>query len=240
MSWVARSAMPALAPVITLLGGESCGKSTLALALHQRLAKHHGLRVALVPEYLRSWCQAHGRVPQSHEQDAIAAVQSRQIAEASATPGVQLVVSDSSALSIAAYSELYFQDTSLWHRALNAQSGYQATLLMGLDLPWVPDGLFRESVEFRNRADTLLRRALQGAGLPFQTVYGAANRRLHNALRALSPTLSPLLGHPPVPTDEAQVNRRPGWVCESCSDPDCEHRLFTGLLKAAPAAPSTP
>ncbi len=232
--------MAALAPVITLLGGESCGKSTLAKALHQHLSQQHGLRVALVPEYLRTWCQAHGRVPRAHEQQGIAATQSHQIAEACAAPGVQLVVSDTSALSIAAYSELYFQDTSLWHHALQVQSGYQGTLLMGLDLPWVPDGLFRESVDFRNRADALLRRALQGAGLPFQTVYGAVDRRLHNALRALSPTLTPLLGHPPVPTDEAHVTRRPGWVCESCSDPDCEHRLFTDLLKAAPAAPSTP
>jgi len=23
---------------------------------------------------------------------------------------------------------------------------------------------------------------------------------------------------------------RTPWRCESCSDPDCEHRLFTGLL----------
>ena len=232
--------MTVLAPVITLLGGESCGKSTLAKALHQCLSQQHGLRVALVPEHLRTWCQTHGRVPRAHEQETIAAEQSHQIAQASATPGVQLVLSDTSALSTAAYSELYFKDTSLWHSALQTQSSYQATLLMGLDLPWVPDGLFRESIDFRNRTDALIRRALQSANLPFQTVYGAAGRRLHNALRALSPTLTPLLGHAPVSTEETHINRRPGWVCESCSDPDCEHRLFTDLLKAAPATPFTP
>ena len=230
----------ALAPVITLLGGESCGKSTLAMALHQCLSKQHGLRVALVPEHLRTWCQVHGRVPLAHEQAGIAAAQSRQIALASATPGVQLVVSDTSALSIAAYSELYFQDTGLWEGALKSQRSYHATLLMGLDLPWVADGLFRESLEFRDRADALLRAALQGAGLPFQTVYGTAARRLQNALRALSPCLTPLLGQPPVATEETRINPRPGWTCEHCSDPDCEHRLFTSLLNAAPTSPSNP
>ena len=24
---------------------------------------------------------------------------------------------------------------------------------------------------------------------------------------------------------------RTPWLCEKCSDPDCEHRLFTGLLQ---------
>lgn len=222
------------APVVSLLGGESSGKTTLANALHHWLIERQGLRVALVPEFLRIWCEKHRRAPLAHEQAAIAATQSQMIAAASASPDVQLVISDTSALTIAAYSELYFSDGSVWPTALHTQQSFDATLLMGLDLPWKADGLFRDSPTVRSEADALLRRELQSAGLAFQTVYGTHEQRLHNALRALSSLLTPLLGHAPVATNAVQTSGRPGWVCEACSDPDCEHRLFTALLKNTP------
>ena len=222
------------APVVCLLGGESSGKTSLATALHDALAQRHGLRVALVPEHLRIWCEEHQRVPLAHEQAAIAATQSQWMNKARATPGADLVVCDTSALAIAAYSELYFNDRSLWPCALQTQRSFDATLLMGLDLPWQADGLFRESPDMRAATDALLRRELQGAGLPFQTVYGTKGQRLNNALRALSPILTPLLGQAPVATNRLKTAGRPGWICEACSDPDCEHRLFTDLLKNTP------
>ena len=222
------------APVVCLLGGESSGKTSLANALHDALTQRHGLRVILVPEHLRSWCEERQRAPLAHEQAAIAATQSRWMNKASASPGAQLIVCDTSALAIAAYSELYFEDRSLWPYALQTQRNFDATLLMGLDLPWQADGLFRESPSVRAATDALLRRELQCAGLPFQTIYGRQDQRLNNALRALSPILSPLLGRAPVASNELQTAGRPGWVCETCSDPDCEHRLFTNLLKNTP------
>jgi hypothetical protein len=79
----------------------------------------------------------------------------------------------------------------------------------------------------RDAIDTLLRRELQAAGLPFQTVYGRGDARLHQALAAISP----LLGNSLVETDPALTQGRVTWNCEKCSDPDCEHRLFTPLLK---------
>ena len=225
---------PKLPPVVCLLGGESSGKTTLANTLQEWLATHHGLCVALVPEYLRSWCEGHQRAPLAHEQAAIAARQSLMINTAAASPGIQLVISDTSALTIAAYSELYFSDHSVWPFALQTQRSCDATLLMGLDLPWKNDGLFRDSPTARAAIDALLRRELQGTDLAFQTVYGTHEQRLHNALRALSPILTPLLGQAPVITKEMQTAGRPGWVCEACSDPECEHRMFTSLLKNIP------
>ena len=225
---------PKLPPVVCLLGGESSGKTTLANTLQEWLATHHGLCVALVPEYLRSWCEVHQRAPLAHEQAAIAARQSLMINTAAASPGIQLVISDTSALTIAAYSELYFSDHSVWPFALQTQRSCDATLLMGLDLPWKNDGLFRDSPTARTAIDALLRRELQGTDLAFQTVYGTHEQRLHNALRALSPILTPLLGQAPVITKEMQTAGRPGWVCEACSDPECEHRMFTSLLKNTP------
>lgn len=209
---------------VALLGGESSGKSTLAAALQAAL-QQQGLRCTGVPEHLRRWCETAGRAPLAHEQAAIAAEQTRQIQLAQAAGG-DVVIADTTALMVAAYSELYFQDHTLWPAALAAQRGLGLTLLMGLDLPWVGDGLFRDSPAVRADTDTLLRRELQAAGLPFQTIYGLGPQRLHSALRAVGRAL----GRPLLPEDQ-RLRDRPGqWHCEACSDPDCEHRLFSALV----------
>jgi HTH-type transcriptional repressor of NAD biosynthesis genes len=215
-------------PAITvaLLGGESSGKSTLAAALERHLQDIQGLRVVRVPEHLRLWCEARGRAPHAHEQADIADEQARLIDSARRTPGVEVVIADTSALMVAAYSALYFQATELLEPALAAQRACDLTLLMGLDLPWTPDGLFRDSPAVRDATDSLLRRELQGAGIAFQTVYGQGETRLRQALRAIGTAL----GRPLVKDDPALANGLRPWSCENCSDPDCEHRLFTGLL----------
>ena len=217
-----------LLPVVCLLGGESTGKSTLAQALQQRLERAHGLRVLLVPEYLRTWCKEKGRAPKLDEQAAIANEQSRRIREAAQQLGVDLVIADTSALMVAVYSELYFADASLLPNASSEQSRYALNLLMGLDLPWTPDGLFRDSPAIRDATDTLLRRELDAARLPYQTIYGQQDDRLQQALRAVGRWL----GRDLLPADQALTEGRTPWRCDNCSDPDCERRLFTGLMGA--------
>lgn len=215
---------------VALLGGESTGKSTLAQALHQHLRHRAGLRSLLVDEHLREWCTQQGRTPLVSEQAALAAEQSRRIERAAAQPGVDLVVADTTALVVAAYSALYFQDVSLFPDALAAQGRCGLTLIMGLDLPWQADGLFRESPAVRDAIDALLRQQLQGAGLPFQTVYGQGDARLQHALRAIGRAL----GRPLVSDDPDWDQGRRPWNCDNCSDPGCEHRLFTRLVKTPP------
>ncbi len=215
---------------VALLGGESTGKSALASALQQQLQDIHGLRAVAVPEHLRAWCEAQGRAPQAREQAAIAAEQSRLIDTARQTPNVDVVIADTTALMVAAYSVLYFDDHSLLAPALAEQKSFDLTLLMGLDLPWTPDGLFRDSPAVRDATDTFLRRELQGAGIAFQTVYGHGEARVQQALRAVGSTL----GRPLVAQDPAWANGLRPWSCDNCSDPACEHRLFTGLLTRVP------
>ena len=215
-----------LLPVVCLLGGESTGKSTLAQALQHRLERVHGLWVLLVPEYLRTWCEEKGRAPKLDEQAAIANEQSRRICEAAQQPGVDLVIADTSALMVAVYSDLYFADASLLPAARAKQSRYALNLLMGLDLPWTPDGLFRDSPAVRDATDTLLRRELNAACLPYQTIYGQQDARLQQALRAVGRWLSRDL----LPADQALTEGRTPWRCDNCSDPDCERRLFTDLV----------
>jgi HTH-type transcriptional repressor of NAD biosynthesis genes len=206
---------------IALLGGESSGKSTLAQQLQQALTGQ-GLNALTVPEHLRSWCEHAGRAPLAHEQAGIAAEQTRLIAQARA----EVVIADTTAMVVAAYSELYFDDPGLWPRAVAAQRPFDLTLLMGLDLPWRSDGFLRDSPAVREATDALLRRELMAAGLPFQTIYGQGDERLRAALRAIGNALGRAL----LPDDARLRQGSRPWSCETCSDPDCEHRLFTALL----------
>ncbi len=63
---------------IALLGAESTGKTTLARALASRL-QDAGLRVVLVPEVLREFCDREGRLPGPEDQRGIAEEQARRV-----------------------------------------------------------------------------------------------------------------------------------------------------------------
>jgi len=169
--------------IVALLGAECTGKSTLAEALARRLG------AGLVTEYLREWCDAHGRTPQRQEQAHIAAEQATRI-EAAARAH-DLVVCDTTPLITALCSEHYFGDASLTPQALAFQRRCRLTLLCAPDLPWAADGFLRDGPEVRSRFDTRLRAALAGAGLSWVDVRGDDDERLAEALRALVPYCSP-------------------------------------------------
>ena len=114
--------------VVAIVGAESTGKSTLALELH-RVLTARGMSVALVTEALRDFCDQHGRTPRVDEQAAIAAEQSRRIHEAAATHA--LVLADTTALMIAVYSDLIFQDNSLYAQTEHDHAQASMTLLTG-------------------------------------------------------------------------------------------------------------
>ena len=106
-------------------------------------------------------------------------------------------------------------------------STHSFALLMGLDLP------YRDPAEraVQARIDAQLRQQLQALDLPYRVVYGLGPARLTHALLALGL---------PAPDEAARASReaaqfdlnrgRTPWSCEKCSDPECEHKLFTGLL----------
>ncbi len=70
------------------------------------------------------------------------------------------------------------------------------------------------------------RQLLMSKGLPFQVIHGSSEELLRQCLHALLPaeTASGL-------SRQALPVRWQG-VCETCSDPDCELRLFSGLLQS--------
>ena len=201
---------------IALLGAESSGKTQLA----RELAAHFvslGRRAVAVPEALREWCEARQRTPRPEEQMGIAQEQERRVDEASAHADV--VIADTTAVMVAIYSAMLFKDGSLYRFALDRQRGYDVTLVTGLDLPWVADGLQRDGPHVREPVDALVRQMLQEAAIAYRVVYGSGPERLRNALAAIDASLAP---RPAV--------RNWTWQCDKCSDPECEHRLFRKLL----------
>jgi nicotinamide riboside kinase len=199
--------------VIAIVGAESTGKTTLARDLAAALAAE-GRRVVRVDEALREFCLQHGRTPRADEQAGIARAQSRRIEQAARTH--ELVVADTTALMVAIYSELLFNDRSLLAEALADQARCRVTLLTALDLPWVADGFIRDGAHVRVPVDTLLRNALQAAGVPYAVVSGSGEQRLRNAQRAVAAALQP----------PAAGGARWRHVCAECGDPDCERHLL--------------
>ncbi len=197
---------------VALLGAESTGKTQLAIDLagHWRGL---GRAVTLVPEVLREWCDRERRTPRPDEQEGIAREQACR-ADAWAS---DWLVADTTPLMIAVYSELLFADRSLYGFALEHQRSYDLTLVTGLDLPWVADGHQRDGEHVREPVDTLVRAALERGSVAYRVLYGTGPARLANALAAIEARRAP-------------IARPWTWLCDKCSDPDCEHRLFSSRI----------
>jgi nicotinamide riboside kinase len=210
--------------IIALLGAESTGKTALAHALALQL-QLQGKDAVAVDEYLRDWCAAQGRTPHQHEQAGIAAKQQQLIAAAAAQHSV--VVADTTALMTAVYSDYVFADRSLYAQAAAQHAIYDMTLVTGLDVPWQPDGIQRDGEHARAPVDALLRDALHQAKIVYSTVYGLGQQRLDSAMNCIAEKA--------VNTWTTGQNSTKQWaaMCDKCSDPDCEHLLFTQLTQTA-------
>ncbi|MEO6855954.1 MAG: ATP-binding protein [Rhodoferax sp.] len=208
---------------IALLGAESTGKTQLAKAITANL-RSQGHSVAAIPETLRLWCDQAGRTPRADEQWAIALAHAARIAQA---PTATYLVADTTALMTAIYSDLLFGDRSLYAYALEQQRSFDLTLVMGLDLPWAADPL-RDGPHSRAPVDSALRAALARGNLPYQVVYGKDQTRTRNALHAIESIAS----RAGATSARGRFLSKTPWVwnCEKCSDPECEHKLFSGLL----------
>lgn len=110
------------------------------------------------------------------------------------------------------------------------------TLLMGLDLPCpVDDRTTQEAF------DAQLRVALQVAGVTYRVIYGQGDTRVANALNAIKSIAKNIYatgGNEVFDVASGMHTQRlRAWNCEKCSDPVCEHRLFTSLVDKRQARP---
>ena len=114
-------------------------------------------------------------------------------------------------------------ESTEFQEALAQQHRFDHTLLLGLDLAPSARTLDLQSTGERSRMDTLLRRSLTQAEVPYQVIYGKGDERLRQALTALSALSAP-------PTDTSSPRKPWVWACDKCSDAVCEHRLLSDLL----------
>lgn len=203
---------------IAIVGAASTGKTTLANEMAAAL-RAGGRGAAVVPEVLREWCERERREPRPEECLPIAREQERRVDGAAAA---DIVIADTTALMVAIHGAMVFDREPLLDFALQRQRGYELTLLTGLDLPWVGDGLQRAGPQVREAVDAQIRQRLSRAGVPYCVVYGTGAERLRSALAALPAGTLDREGQGAPPT-------RWVWQCDKCSDPQCEHRLFASL-----------
>jgi hypothetical protein len=74
--------------------------------------------------------------------------------------------------------------------------------------------------------DDLLRKALMDAKLSFAVVHGEGEEQLANAWNAINAAADAGDRRPAAPEGASAWS----WTCEKCSDPTCEHRLFSDLV----------
>ena len=141
-----------------------------------------GVRVQVVEEVLRLWCQHHGRTPHAHEQ---ADIVQTQIALVDAASSCDYLLCDTTPLMTAIYSDLLFSDATLYPVAVQQQRRYALNLLAEPDLPWQPDGLQRDGVAAQKRVDQRLREVLHTFAIPSVAVNGVGAQRLACAMVAI-------------------------------------------------------
>ena len=215
---------------VALLGAESTGKSRLA----QELADHlrgRGLRAVAVPEVLREWCERQGRAPRPEEQLALAQEQERRVDAGRARRRSRRQRHDSLAgRDLRRHAVSRRRAPVLRARAA---ADLRSTLVTGLDLPWVPAGC---SGMRPTRARTSTRscdRSCNRRRWPSTWCMEAVPQRLRSALQALAAAGVLAAGLASARDGAKHAGARGLWSCEKCSDPDCEHRLFTQPARSA-------
>ena len=96
------------------------------------------------------------------------------------------------------------------------------------DSAWTPPSLSSRILLCVNPEDAAKAQAwraiLLAQGLPFQVIHGIGQELVTQCLLAILPPALQGFARQELPV-------RWQGVCETCSDPDCEQRLFSGLLQ---------
>ena len=169
--------------LISVVGGESTGKSTLAAELGTRLP------AIVVAEFLRDWVDQHGRVPDRAEQSVVLTghreSESAALREAERT-GLSWVVSDSGPLMTAVYSIQYYDDAALLPKALEWAAGNSVLAWCQDDFPWQPDPQ-RDGPGARVASQQILAATFAAhPGLPLLKVRGSIEERVRTVLDWMS------------------------------------------------------
>jgi NadR type nicotinamide-nucleotide adenylyltransferase len=175
-----------LVPRIVILGAESTGTTSLAMAL----SAHYG--APWVPEYGREYCET---LPDLFTHDwrtaefiAIAREQNRRedLAARSAGP---VLICDTDAFATGIWHERYVGRRSADVEALADGRRYAHTIVTDVDIPFVQDGL-RDGESIRTSMHGLFIERLRQAGRPFTVVQGNIEARVESAAALIDEILA--------------------------------------------------
>ena len=138
---------------VGLLGGESSGKTTLAMGLADALPAF------VAEEYLRDFVRDFGRLPALADQEGIFLTQQMTVgtvaraAEYAETPWV---IADPLPLMTAVYSIVYFDDDTLLAQGIEDASTYDTILWCAPDFDWIAEEGVRDGAHHREQADRVI------------------------------------------------------------------------------------
>lgn len=176
--------MPNTPRLISIVGGESTGKSTLAAALGAELS------ATVVSEYLRTWIdQRQGHIPNMSEQASVMAGQRdwEELAlDAAAKTGQPWVIADSGPLMTAVYSIQYYDDASILPTALKWVQTSELVVWCQDDFPWQQDPQ-RDGPHARTESQQILAGIFaEYSELPLLTVDGPLAQRVKTVIDGIS------------------------------------------------------
>jgi NadR type nicotinamide-nucleotide adenylyltransferase len=167
---------------VVLTGSECTGKTTLA----SELAEHY--RTVWVPEQARVYLDAKGAPLVYADVEAIArAVIAAE--EAVVSRADRLLILDTDLLSTVVYSRAYYRDCPPWVETAARERRAHLYLLHHPDVPWVPDGLYRDVPDRREEMHALFRKALEAGGARYLDIRGGWEERRARARRAIDALL---------------------------------------------------
>ena len=166
----------AVTQIISIVGPESCGKTTLALALAKRFD------APWVEEYARAYLSGRG----SYDENDLVAIARGQIdlEKRALKRASGVLVLDTDMLVIHTWWQERYGRVPDWVQATIHSQPPRTYLLTRPDLPWEPDPL-RESQYDRERLFDVYQAALAERGTRFGIVGGTDDARLQSALAAL-------------------------------------------------------
>lgn len=108
-------------------------------------------------------------------------------------------------------------------------AAFDLVLLMGLQTS--AESRIEARDPAREAADLSIRARLALAAVSYQVLYGTSEERLAHALNAIESLLPRAEASPRQNRFSGGVKKQPWvWMCDKCSDPQCEHQLLTALL----------
>lgn len=161
-------------PRIAVIGPESTGKTALA----ERLAAHYGTEA--VPEIARGWIRQLDRPYRQDDLLEICRLQ-EEAEDQRLAQNPPVLICDTNLTVIRIWSIFKYGTVEPLIEERENGRKYDLILLTDIDLPWITDPL-REHPENRKELFSIYYRALMGAGVEFQVVFGSGEDRFRRAI----------------------------------------------------------